>query len=80
MFPDLRNNLKSSGSSLYECSINYSTLKGSYALQNHMEDIQAASVNHHSHHQQSSVAHNKQGQTNQTPYQALDFNLHPDNH
>jgi hypothetical protein len=26
MFPDLRNNLKSSGSSLYECSISYSIL------------------------------------------------------
>lgn len=44
--------------------------------QNHMEDIQAASVNLHSNHQQSSLAHNKQGQTNQAPYQALDFNLH----
>jgi hypothetical protein len=31
MFADLRNNLKSSGSSLYECSINYSTLKRSFA-------------------------------------------------
>jgi hypothetical protein len=31
MFLDLRNNLKSSGSSLYECSISYSTLKSSCA-------------------------------------------------
>jgi len=31
MFPDLRNNLKSSGSWLYECSISYSTLKTSIA-------------------------------------------------
>jgi len=31
MFLDLRDNLKSSGSSLYECSISYSTLKGSFA-------------------------------------------------
>jgi hypothetical protein len=30
MFPDLRNNLKSSGPSLYECSISYSTLKRSF--------------------------------------------------
>jgi hypothetical protein len=31
MFSDLRNNLKRSGSSLYECSISYSTLKCSFA-------------------------------------------------
>ena len=31
MFPDLRNNLKSSGLSLYECSISYNTLKCSFA-------------------------------------------------
>jgi hypothetical protein len=31
MFLDLRNNQKSSGSSLYECSTNYSTLKRSFA-------------------------------------------------
>ena len=31
MFPDLRNNLKSNGSSLYKCSISYSTLKRSFA-------------------------------------------------
>ena len=31
MFPDLRNNLKGSGSSLYECSISYSILKRSFA-------------------------------------------------
>jgi len=31
MFPDLRNNLKSSGSLLYKCSICYSTLKRSFA-------------------------------------------------
>jgi len=31
MFADLRNNLKRSGSSLYECSISYSTLKYSFA-------------------------------------------------
>ena len=31
MFLDLRDNLKSSGSSLHECSISYSTLKGSFA-------------------------------------------------
>jgi len=31
MFPDLRNNLKSSGSSLYKYSISYSTLKHSFA-------------------------------------------------
>jgi hypothetical protein len=31
MFPDLRNNLKSSRSSLYACSISYSTLKRSFA-------------------------------------------------
>jgi hypothetical protein len=32
MFPDLRNNLKGSGSSLYECSISYSTVKCTFAL------------------------------------------------
>jgi len=31
MFPDLRNNLKSSDPLLYECSISYSTLKRSFA-------------------------------------------------
>jgi hypothetical protein len=31
MFLDLRNNLKGSGPSLYECSISYSTLKRSFA-------------------------------------------------
>jgi hypothetical protein len=31
MFPDLRNNLKTSGSSLYQCSISCSTLKLSFA-------------------------------------------------
>jgi len=31
MFPDLRNNLKSNGSSLYKCSIGYRTLKRSFA-------------------------------------------------
>jgi hypothetical protein len=31
MFLDLRNNLKSNGSSLYKCSISYSTLKRSFA-------------------------------------------------
>jgi hypothetical protein len=31
MFPDLGNILKSSGSSLYECSISYSTSKRSFA-------------------------------------------------
>jgi hypothetical protein len=31
IFLDLRNNLKSSGSSLYECSISYSTLKRKFA-------------------------------------------------
>jgi hypothetical protein len=31
MFPYLRNNLKGSGSSLYECSISYSILKRSFA-------------------------------------------------
>jgi hypothetical protein len=31
MFPDLRNNLKSGGLSLYECSMGYSILKRSFA-------------------------------------------------
>jgi hypothetical protein len=31
MFLDLKNNLKSSGSLLYKCSISYGTLKGSFA-------------------------------------------------
>jgi hypothetical protein len=31
MFPDLRNKLQNSGSSLYKCSISYSTLKRSFA-------------------------------------------------
>jgi hypothetical protein len=31
MFPDLRNNLKRSGLSLYECSLSYSILKRSFA-------------------------------------------------
>jgi hypothetical protein len=30
MFPDLRNNIRSGNSSLYECSISYSTLKHSF--------------------------------------------------
>jgi hypothetical protein len=31
IFPDLRNTLNGSGSSLYECSISYGTLKRSFA-------------------------------------------------
>jgi hypothetical protein len=39
MFPDLRNNLKSSGSSLYECSISYSTLKRKHMTVKEARDL-----------------------------------------
>jgi len=43
---------------------------------NHMADIQAASGNPRSAHQQTSVKHNNTTQQNRAPFQALDFDLH----